>query len=120
MLHSLVARLRCWRYEIIGKLRKFTRGIHKYGFAEVYEKVRFRGCRGDGLSQAKFAFRFFPDSEGEATPTAVCDFVENVSASDGNRISIPEYVRAIPGGLKNAIDWMGSRFEVIGRIVTHN
>ena len=58
---------------------------------------------------------FSPDSEGEATPAAVCEFVEKVSATDGIIISSPEYVRAIPGGLKNAIDWMVSRFEVIGK-----
>ncbi|SEQ91515.1 NAD(P)H-dependent FMN reductase [Amphritea atlantica] len=58
---------------------------------------------------------FSPDSEGEATPTAVREFMETVSAVDGIIISSPEYVRAIPGGLKNAIDWMVSRFEVIGK-----
>ncbi|MBN0988348.1 NADPH-dependent FMN reductase [Amphritea pacifica] len=58
---------------------------------------------------------FSPDSEGEATPAAVREFMETVSAVDGIIISSPEYVRAIPGGLKNAIDWMVSRFEVIGK-----
>ena len=41
--------------------------------------------------------------------------METVSAVDGIIISSPEYVRSIPGGLKNAIDWMVSRFEVIGK-----
>lgn len=41
--------------------------------------------------------------------------MEAVSACDGIIISSPEYVRAIPGGLKNAIDWMVSRFEIIGK-----
>jgi len=58
---------------------------------------------------------FSPDSEGEATPALVREFIETVSAVDGIIISSPEYVRAIPGGLKNAIDWMVSRFEVIGK-----
>jgi chromate reductase, NAD(P)H dehydrogenase (quinone) len=58
---------------------------------------------------------FSPDSEGEATPEAVCEFMELVSIADGIIISSPEYVRAIPGGLKNAIDWMVSRFEVISK-----
>lgn len=58
---------------------------------------------------------FSPDAEGEATPAAVREFMESVSAADGIIISSPEYVRAIPGGLKNAIDWMVSRFEVIGK-----
>lgn len=58
---------------------------------------------------------FSPDSEGEATPEAVRDFIELVSIADGIIISSPEYVRSIPGGLKNAIDWMVSRFEVISK-----
>lgn len=58
---------------------------------------------------------FSPDFEGEATPAEVCEFMETVSAVDGIIISSPEYVRAIPGGLKNAIDWMVSRFEVVGK-----
>ncbi len=58
---------------------------------------------------------FTSDAEGEATPEAVLRFVESVSASDGIIIASPEYVRAIPGGLKNAIDWMVSRFEIIDK-----
>lgn len=58
---------------------------------------------------------FSPDFEGEATPAAVREFVEAVSAADGIIISSPEYARSIPGGLKNAIDWMVSRFEIVGK-----
>lgn len=58
---------------------------------------------------------FSPDSEGATTPAEVLKFMKAVSACDGIIISSPEYVRAIPGGLKNAIDWMVSRFEVIGK-----
>lgn len=43
---------------------------------------------------------FSPDSEGEATPAEVREFMEAVSTSDGIIISSPEYVRAIPGGSK--------------------
>lgn len=58
---------------------------------------------------------FSPDAEGENTPLVVREFLELVSVNDGIVISSPEYIRAIPGGLKNAIDWMVSRFEVIGK-----
>lgn len=61
---------------------------------------------------------FSPDAEGEATPLAVNEFLREVSKSDGIIISSPEYVRAIPGGLKNAVDWMVSRFEIIGKPIT--
>jgi NAD(P)H-dependent FMN reductase len=58
---------------------------------------------------------FSPDAEGASVPPAVAAFLALVSGADGIIISSPEYVRAIPGGLKNAIDWMVSRFEVIGK-----
>ena len=56
---------------------------------------------------------FSPDWEGDKTPPEVVELMALVSASDGIVISSPEYVRAIPGGLKNAIDWMVSRSEII-------
>lgn len=58
---------------------------------------------------------FSPDAEGERTPVAVLRFLERVGQADGIIISSPEYVRSIPGGMKNAIDWMVSRFEIIGK-----
>jgi len=58
---------------------------------------------------------FSPDSEGAETPQAVRKFMETVADADGIIISSPEYVRAIPGGLKNAIDWMVSRDEIIDK-----
>lgn len=58
---------------------------------------------------------FSPDDEGDKTPIIVQDFIELVASSDGIIISSPEYVRAIPGGLKSAIDWMVSRIEIIDK-----
>lgn len=58
---------------------------------------------------------FSPDLESEATPQIVDDFMDMVNSADGIIISSPEYIRAIPGGLKNAIDWMVSRFEIIDK-----
>ncbi|MCW8899532.1 MAG: NAD(P)H-dependent oxidoreductase [Gammaproteobacteria bacterium] len=58
---------------------------------------------------------FSPDTEGERTPVVVREFLDEVLVSDGIIISSPEYVRTIPGGLKNAIDWMVSRFEIVGK-----
>lgn len=58
---------------------------------------------------------FSPDDEGEKTPAVVEEFIKSVSGSDGIIISSPEYIRSIPGGLKNAIDWMVSRTEIIDK-----
>ena len=60
---------------------------------------------------------FSPDREGEATPPAVEAFCASVRDADGLIVSSPEYVRAIPGGLKNAIDWLVSRDEMIDKPV---
>jgi len=61
---------------------------------------------------------FSPDAEGELTPPDVLRFLALLADADGVIISSPEYVRSIPGGLKNAIEWMVSRFEIIGKPVT--
>ncbi|MFK5979111.1 MAG: NADPH-dependent FMN reductase [Rhizobiaceae bacterium] len=56
---------------------------------------------------------FSPDLEGIHTPSLVLKFCDLIAKADGVVISSPEYVRTIPGGLKNAIDWMVSRDEII-------
>jgi len=58
---------------------------------------------------------FSPDSEIGTLPEPVQIFVNLIRDSDGLIIASPEYVRAIPGGLKNAIDWLVSRDEIIGK-----
>lgn len=57
---------------------------------------------------------FSPDSNVN-TPVSVQQFAASVASADGLIISSPEYVRAIPGGLKNAIDWLVPREELINK-----
>ena len=56
---------------------------------------------------------FSPDLEGESLPEAVRDFIDVIAKSDGVIIASPEYVRSIPGGLKNAIDWLVSGEQIV-------
>lgn len=42
-------------------------------------------------------------------------FIAQIEAADGLIISSPEYVHAIPGGLKNAIDWLVSGDAIIDK-----
>ncbi|WP_323785751.1 NADPH-dependent FMN reductase [Thalassovita sp.] len=58
---------------------------------------------------------FSPDLETAPLPQPVKRFVNLIANSDGLIIASPEYIRAIPGGLKNAIDWLVSRDEIIGK-----
>jgi chromate reductase, NAD(P)H dehydrogenase (quinone) len=60
---------------------------------------------------------FNPDHEGALTPTPVLDFARAVDRADGIVISCPEYVHALPGAFKNAVDWLVSRTEIIGKPV---
>jgi NAD(P)H-dependent FMN reductase len=59
---------------------------------------------------------FSPDLEAQ-TPRPVLDLAGAVGACDGLLIACPEYAHGIPGGLKNALDWLVSRFEIPGKPV---
>ena len=48
-------------------------------------------------------------------PTAVTNFKQRVARADGIVFASPEYVRSIPGGLKNAIDWLVSSDAIIAK-----
>ncbi|MBB3289818.1 MULTISPECIES: NADPH-dependent FMN reductase [unclassified Rhizobium] len=55
---------------------------------------------------------FNPDDEGERTPPVVERFAAEIRKADGLIVSCPEYAHGIPGGFKNALDWLVSRDEV--------
>ena len=56
---------------------------------------------------------FNPDHEGPLTSDAVLDFARTVARVEGIIIACPEYVHALPGAFKNAIDWLVSGQEII-------
>lgn len=58
---------------------------------------------------------FTPDLEGPETPAEVQAFAAAIAAADGIVVACPEYVHALPGGLKNAVDWLVPREELIGK-----
>ncbi len=60
---------------------------------------------------------FNPDMEGDLTPAAVLALAQKVADADGLIIASPEYAHGIPGGLKNALDWLVSRSEIPGKPV---
>ena len=57
------------------------------------------------------------DEEGRPVPPAVADLRSRVIAADGWIISSPEYAHGMPGTLKNALDWLVSALEALGKAV---
>lgn len=55
---------------------------------------------------------FNPDREGDLTPSEVEAFGRSIREADGLVFACPEYAHGIPGGIKNALDWMVSRDEI--------
>ncbi|RWG16796.1 NADPH-dependent FMN reductase [Mesorhizobium sp.] len=60
----------------------------------------------DGLGRLPI---FNPDEEGERTPCEARYLIEAVTRADGVIVSCPEYAHGVPGGMKNALDWLVSR-----------
>ncbi|TSE13720.1 NAD(P)H-dependent oxidoreductase [Mesorhizobium intechi] len=73
------------------------------------------GCRvtvHDGLGRLPI---FNPDDEGERTPREAAELIDAVTGADGIIVSCPEYAHGVPGGLKNALDWLVSRDAAIAK-----
>lgn len=60
---------------------------------------------------------FNPDLDGENALPPVADFRSRLAASDGVLVSSPEYAHGVPGVLKNALDWVVSTGEFMGKPV---
>jgi len=58
---------------------------------------------------------FNPDEEAERTPQAASALIDAVTRADGVIISCPEYAHGVPGGLKNALDWLVSRDAAVNK-----
>jgi chromate reductase len=58
---------------------------------------------------------FNPDDEGERTPPEASALIDAVTQADGVVISCPEYAHGVPGGLKNALDWLVSRDAAVAK-----
>jgi len=58
---------------------------------------------------------FNPDDEGERTPREAARLIDAVTSADGIIVSCPEYAHGVPGGMKNALDWLVSRDAAVGK-----
>ncbi|MBZ9885393.1 NAD(P)H-dependent oxidoreductase [Mesorhizobium sp. CA10] len=66
----------------------------------------------DGLGRLPI---FNPDDEGERTPPEAAKLIEMITRADGFIVSCPEYAHGVPGGMKNALDWLVSRDAAVGK-----
>ena len=66
----------------------------------------------DGLGRLPI---FNPDDEGERTPREAASLIDAVTRSHGVIVSCPEYAHGVPGGMKNALDWLVSRDAAVGK-----
>jgi NAD(P)H-dependent FMN reductase len=60
---------------------------------------------------------FSPDLDVEPLPGPVRDLRARIAAAAGLLISSPEYAHGMPGALKNALDWLVSALEALGKPV---
>ncbi|GLQ80300.1 FMN reductase [Mesorhizobium huakuii] len=66
----------------------------------------------DGLGRLPI---FNPDDEDERTPREATELIDAVTSADGIIVSCPEYAHGVPGGLKNALDWLVSRDAAVAK-----
>ncbi|AZO10631.1 MULTISPECIES: NADPH-dependent FMN reductase [unclassified Mesorhizobium] len=66
----------------------------------------------DGLRRLPI---FNPDDEGERTPLEAAALIDAVTGADGVMVSCPEYAHGVPGGMKNALDWLVSRDAAVAK-----
>jgi chromate reductase, NAD(P)H dehydrogenase (quinone) len=58
---------------------------------------------------------FSPDRDVDPAPAEVARLRELVRDTDALVVSSPEYAHGIPGSLKNALDWLVSGIEIVGK-----
>jgi NAD(P)H-dependent FMN reductase len=60
---------------------------------------------------------FNPDLDGDRVPQEVAILRSMIAESDVVVISTPEYAHALPGSLKNALDWLVSDPAFVGKAI---
>jgi chromate reductase, NAD(P)H dehydrogenase (quinone) len=88
---------------ICGSLRK---GSHNAALARTALKLAPPGMSITPGPSIDFPLYNFDVHTASGIPEAVNALVEAIRAADGVLICSPEYNWSIPGGLKNAIDWL--------------
>lgn len=101
---------------ISGSLRARSSNAELLRAAELIDPSAISVSSYDGLRRLP---HFNPDDDREdsVVPDAVADLRAQVAAADALLISSPEYAHGVPGSLKNALDWLVSGPEMVGKPV---
>ena len=97
---------------ISGSLRAVSSNTHLLRAAAQLAPAGVDVVLYDGLAGLP---HFNPDVEENVLPGPVADLRAAVGAADGLLISSPEYAHGVPGALKNALDWIVSSGELVGK-----
>lgn len=60
---------------------------------------------------------FDPDLDGPEPPPGIADLRARIVAADAVLFSTPEYAHALPGALKDTLDWLVGSGELVGKPV---
>src|SRR3954454_42550 len=94
---------------ILGIAGSLRRGSHNHKLLRAAGRALPPGAElveWEGLA----GLPIFDEDEEDSPPPAVEDFLAAVEEADGLLIATPEYNAAVPGGLKNALDWASRPF----------
>jgi NAD(P)H-dependent FMN reductase len=97
-----------------GSLRKASTNSALLRAVEILAPSDCRVVHYTGLGELP---HFNPDLDLSPPPHAVAALRVQVHEADGLVISSPEYARGIPGSFKNALDWLVSSPEILGKPV---
>lgn len=101
---------------ISGSLRAHSSNTEVLGALSLLVPPQIAVRLFDGLATLP-AFNPDHDAEGMVPPEPVQSFRAEIEAADGIVISSPEYAHGVPGSLKNALDWLVSVPQVVGKPV---
>ena len=88
---------------MVGSLRK---GSYNAAIARALPTLAPEGVTIDPLPSVGEFPLYNADVQAEGFPTVVTGTADAIRAADGVILVTPEYNHTIPGGLKNAIDWI--------------
>ncbi len=88
---------------LVGSLRK---GSYNAAIARALQGLAPAGVGVDILPSVGLLPIYDADLQAEGFPEAVTSLGAAIKAADGLIIVTPEYNYSVPGGLKNAIDWL--------------